>query len=239
VSAKLNLREKQISEQPLFQFLHSTSCYWFIVRSEIPYFVVSDQSRITMSLHAITSTCNSNFIIVLMHLISMLIMVLFVECFMVINDSHYFMIPPYLYRLVFPLPSFPHVLYLLLYHALLADIAVWSAAIIWGGPMVWSLVWVSTLVVLYDSTVQNWMSQFNFTADLAKWLYQISCKLVYIISSVAPSRRSGDPPRERGFMSGFLFLWIRESPPSIMITRNLTGLSEILRQGTGCVNGRF
>ena len=84
-----------------------------------------------MSLHAITSTCNSNFIIVLMHLISMLIMVLFVECFMVINDSHYFMIPPYLYRLVFPLPSFPHhVLYLLLYHALLADIAVWSAAII-------------------------------------------------------------------------------------------------------------
>jgi hypothetical protein len=54
VSAKFNLREKQISEQPLFQFLHSTSCYWFIVRSEIPFLVVSDQSRITMSLHAIT-----------------------------------------------------------------------------------------------------------------------------------------------------------------------------------------
>jgi len=84
-----------------------------------------------MSLHAITFSCNSNFIIVLIHLISMLILVLFAECFMVINDSRYFMIPPYLYRLVFPLPSFPHhVLYLLLYHAFLADIAIWSAAII-------------------------------------------------------------------------------------------------------------
>ena len=37
-----------------------------------------------------------------------------------------------------------------------------------------------------------------------------------------------------------LFLWKRESPPSIMVTRKpKTSLSEILRQGTGCVKGRF
>jgi hypothetical protein len=51
-----------------------------------------------------------------------------------------------------------------------------------------------------------------------------------------PRGGARQPSIDFGF---FLFCFIRESPPSIWSLETLTGLSEILRQGTGCVKEKY
>ena len=77
-------------------------------------------------------------------------------------------------------------------------------------------------------------------------------KLSPILSEIVPSpaespscrtllraRRCGDPSRQQGLMSRSLFCEKGSRHLVLWSLENLTDLSEILRQGTGCVNGRF
>ena len=54
---------------------------------------------------------------------------------------------------------------------------------------------------------------------------------------VAPSRRRGD---SRLVSGSFVLICVKGSRHLVLWSLgNLTGLSEILRQGTGCVKGRY
>ena len=60
----------------------------------------------------------------------------------------------------------------------------------------------------------------------------------WVLSHPRESAAFRRPFPKRGIMSGS-FLCKRKSPSNIMVTRNPNWSSEILKQGTGCVKGRF